>query len=63
MVPGGFDTAPQASCLSDNLLYLAGPKLKGMCGEAVRDLGKINLSLFYSLFGRGNGGTCPLSPP
>lgn len=59
----GLDTAPHASCLSDDLLYLAGPELRGVCGEAIRDLGKINPSLFYSLFGRGSGGTCPLSPP
>lgn len=51
MVQKGFDTAPHASCLSDNLLYLAGPKLKGMYGEAVRGLGKINLSLFLAYLG------------
>lgn len=63
MVQEGFDTAPDASCLSDNLLYLAGPKLRGVCEEAVRDLGKINPSLFCSLFGGGSGGTSTLSPP
>lgn len=38
-------------CISINLLYLAGPKLKGMCGEAVSNLGKINPSPFLSYLG------------
>ena len=51
MVQEGFDTALHASCLSDNLLYLAGPKLRQMCGDAVRDLGKIDPSLFVAYLG------------
>lgn len=51
MAQEGFDTAPHASCLGDNLLYLAGPKLRGMHGEAIRDLGKINPSPFIAYLG------------
>lgn len=38
-------------CTSVNLLYLAGPKLKGMCGEAVSNLEKINPTPFLSYSG------------
>lgn len=62
MVQEGFDTAPHADWIRDNLLYLASPKLRGMCVKTVRDWVKRNPSLFNSLFGRGHGGTCPLSP-
>lgn len=51
MVWKRFDTAPHASCLSDNLLYLAGPKLKGIYGEAVTELRKMNLTLFLAYLG------------
>lgn len=38
-------------CISVNLLYLAGPKLKGMCGEAVSNLEKINPTPLLSYLG------------